>query len=108
MHETTCRKQKRQSAITAPINTDQKASSKPELFRKKALTSILSLRTKGITEPHAKAFDLQEVLARASPACWDRTPVIGHSAEYLKVWLEVLAERHDGGDVAAAVAVVGR
>ena len=54
MHETTCRKQKRQSAITAPINTDQKASSKPELFRKKALTSILSLRTKEKNKTHAK------------------------------------------------------
>jgi len=34
--------------------------------------------------------------------------VIGHRAENLEIWLEILAEGHDGRDVAAAVAVVGR
>jgi len=32
--------------------------------------------------------------------------VIGHSGEDRKVRLEVLAQRHDAGDVSAAVAVV--
>ena len=60
-----------------------------------------------IKDQTCQAYILQEVLARASPACWNCTPVVGHRAENLEVWLQILAERHDGGDVAAAVAVVG-
>jgi hypothetical protein len=55
-----------------------------------------------------QAVYLQEVLARASPACWNCTSVIGNRAENLEVWLEILTECHDGRHVAAAVAVVGR
>ena len=34
-----------------------------------------------------QAYMLQEVLARAPPARWDRAPVVGHRAENLEVWL---------------------
>jgi hypothetical protein len=51
---------------------------------------------------------LQEVLAGTPSARRHSTPVIRHGAEDFEVRLEIFAERHDGGDVAAAVAVVGR
>lgn len=62
------------------------------------------LCTNHLLAPEARS---QEVLSRASPACRYRTAMIRHSAEDLKIRLEILAEGHDTRDVAAAVAVVG-
>lgn len=51
---------------------------------------------------------LQEVFTPASSALGHRPTVIGHGAEDLERGLQVLFQIHDGSDVAAAVAVVGR
>jgi hypothetical protein len=49
---------------------------------------------------------LEEVVARASTACWDVSLVVGDRREDAELWTEVLVYGHDGGDVAASVAVV--
>lgn len=49
---------------------------------------------------------LQKVLASPRPSSWNRPAVIWHGGEDLEVRLQVLAERHDGCHVAAAVAVI--
>jgi len=49
----------------------------------------------------------QEVFSRTSPSCRYSATMIRHSAEDLKIRLEILADRHDTRDVAASVAVVG-
>jgi hypothetical protein len=54
--------------------------------------------------PHTR---LEEVLAAAAAAGGHRAPMIGHGGEDLELGLEVFAQIHNGGDVAAAVAVVG-
>lgn len=53
-------------------------------------------------------WELQEVLACPAPASRNSTSVVGDSGENGEVWVQVFAERHDGGDIAAAVAVVWR
>ena len=50
----------------------------------------------------------EEVLARPAPARRHRPPIVRHGLEDGKVGLHVLAQRHDGRHVAAAVAVVWR
>lgn len=52
-------------------------------------------------------WSLQKVLSPAASASGDGAAVVGDGAEDLEFLLEVLAEVHDGGDVAAAIAVVG-
>ena len=91
----------------APSTPPESIIKTEELFRKQAPDQY-TVVTEGKQAKTCQAYSLQEVLASASPASRDCTPVIGHRAENLKVWLEVFAERHDRGDVAAAVAVVGR
>lgn len=52
---------------------------------------------------------LEEVIAGAAAAAGDVALVVGDGREDGKLGVEVAAaDRHDGGDVAAAVAVVGR
>lgn len=50
---------------------------------------------------------LQEVLATTATTCGNSALVIWHGREDLKLGLEVLAQVHNGRDVATAVAVVG-
>ena len=50
---------------------------------------------------------LQEILSSPLPSGGDSSSMIGHGAENLEVRLQILSKGHDGGDVAAAVAVVG-
>jgi hypothetical protein len=50
---------------------------------------------------------LQKVFAAAASAGGDGSAVVWDGAEYLEFLLQVFAEVHDGGDVAAAIAVVG-
>ena len=50
---------------------------------------------------------LQKVLSPATTPSRHRTAMVGYGAENLEFLLEVLAQVHDGRDVAAAVAVVG-
>jgi hypothetical protein len=50
---------------------------------------------------------LQKVFAAAASAGRDGSAVVWDGAEYLEFLLQVFAEVHDGGDVAATVAVVG-
>jgi len=49
---------------------------------------------------------LKEILGAPPRGRRDGTLVVGHGREDREAWIEVLAEVHDGGDVAAAVAVV--
>jgi hypothetical protein len=51
---------------------------------------------------------LQEILSPAATPGWHGAAVVGHGAEDLELLLQVLAQIHNRGDVAAAVAVVGR
>ena len=51
---------------------------------------------------------LQEILSSAAAPGWHGAAVVGHGAEDLELLLQVLAQIHNRGDVAAAVAVVGR
>ena len=65
-----------------------------------------------ISFPHAfhrmnQGVFLQEVLSPALSTSRNCTTVVGHGAEDFEVWLQVLAESHDAGDVSATVAVVG-
>lgn len=53
-------------------------------------------------------YRLQEVVARAASAGGDVALVVRHGLEYLVAQLEVVVDRHDGGDVTTAVAVVRR
>jgi hypothetical protein len=63
--------------------TTRKHHQDQDPFRKRAPTNILSLRPR----KKRNTYLLQEVLARTSPACRDCTPVVGHGAENLEVWL---------------------
>lgn len=56
--------------------------------------------------PSRREASSQEILSRSPPARRNRAAVIRHSAEDLKIRLEVLAEGHDARDVAAAVAII--
>lgn len=51
---------------------------------------------------------LQEILSSPLPSGGDSSSMIGHGAENLEVRLQILSKGHDGGDVAASVAIVGR
>lgn len=50
---------------------------------------------------------LEEILGAPPSGRGDSTLVVGHGGEDREVWVEVLAEVHNGGDVAAAVTVIG-
>jgi len=50
---------------------------------------------------------LKEILGAPPGGRRDSALVVGHGREDREAWVQVLAEVHDGGDVAAAVAVVG-
>ena len=50
---------------------------------------------------------LQEVVTGSAAAGWDVSLVVGDGGEDLELCLELLVDRHDGGDVTASVAVVG-
>ena len=52
-------------------------------------------------------YGLQEILRPPPRSHWNSALVIRHGAEDGEAWVQVFAEIHDGGDVAAAVAVVG-
>ena len=49
---------------------------------------------------------LQKVLAPRTPTRRYGSFVVGHGAEDLEIGLQILAEVHDGSDVAAAVTVI--
>lgn len=51
---------------------------------------------------------LQEVFTSGASPCRHSPSMVGHRAENLEVGLQILAEVHDGCDVAAAVTVIGR
>ena len=51
---------------------------------------------------------LQEILSSAAAPGWHGAAMVGHGAEDLELLLQVFAKIHNRGDVAAAVAVVGR
>lgn len=57
--------------------------------------------------PRRAARLLEEVVSRPAAAARDVALVVGHGREDAELCVEVAAHRHDGGDVAAAVAVVG-
>ena len=50
---------------------------------------------------------LEEIVVATASGSGHSALVVGHGGEDVEAGLEVLAEVHDGGDVAAAVAVVG-
>jgi len=49
---------------------------------------------------------LKEILGAPASGGGDSTLVVRHGREDREAWVQVLAKVHDGGDVAAAVAVV--
>ena len=61
-----------------------------------------------IRVPDARNYNSKEVLSPASPSSWHGPSLVRNGAEDGKFGIELLVEVHDGGDVAAAVAVVWR
>ena len=50
---------------------------------------------------------LQEIFGAAIGRRWNVTVSLGNGRENGELWLQVRSKVHDGGDVAAAVAVIG-
>ena len=50
---------------------------------------------------------LEEVVVAAAGSSGHSALIVGHGGEDVEAGLEVFAEVHDGGDVTAAVAVIG-
>jgi len=55
---------------------------------------------------HSRSNPLEEVVAGSSPVRWNVALLVGNGGEDTKSGIQILFHRHDGGNVAATVAVV--